>query len=188
MLSDTQQSRTNISTTLSIFIRGICIFAVLLQVQGMPDTQNKHNEPVNQLSLVGIWNSRMVSYWTSSWASQKASQHKNILQHHNVLMQQLALTRESKKKKKPPTTPDSLNTLLWYLKTQPEATFIVLLHSALSLLHYWTVHFIDTRCPLTWTTASTSGNEFWVGGTGGKRQKRWWAGASDSIWRSLGEF
>lgn len=56
------------------------------------------------------------------------------------------------------------------------------------LLRYWTVHFIDTCCSLTWTTASTSGNEFWVGGTGGKRQKRWWAGASDSIWRSLGEF
>jgi len=41
-----------------------------------------------------------------------------------------------KQKKKTPTTPNSLNTLLWYLKTQPEATFIVLLHSALSLLHY----------------------------------------------------
>lgn len=42
-------------------------------------------------------------------------------------------------------------------------------------------------CP-TWTTARTSGREFWVGGTGGRRQKRWWAGASDSSCRSLGEF
>ena len=40
----------------------------------------------------------------------------------------------------------------------------------------------------TCTTARTSGREFCVGGTGGRRQKRWWAGASDSSWRSLGEF
>lgn len=43
-------------------------------------------------------------------------------------------------------------------------------------------------CFCTWMTASTSGRAFWVGGTGGRRQKRWWAGASESIWRSLGEF
>lgn len=43
-------------------------------------------------------------------------------------------------------------------------------------------------CIFTWTTARTSGREFCVGGTGGRRQKRWWAGASDNIWRSFGEF
>lgn len=43
-------------------------------------------------------------------------------------------------------------------------------------------------CVRTWMTASTSGRAFCVGGTGGRRQKRWCAGASESIWRSLGEF
>lgn len=48
--------------------------------------------------------------------------------------------------------------------------------------------FITSNMHLTWTTARTSGSEFCVGGTGGRRQKRWWAGASDNIWRSFGEF
>ena len=108
-------------------------------------------------------------------------------QHHNVLLQQLVWTKESGGKK-----PASIRCCSTHKNTALSCH--LLLHSTLTVCCLTVVYcFIteqvtDTCCSLTWTTASTSGNEFWVGGTGGKRQKRWWAGASDSIWRSLGEF
>ena len=46
----------------------------------------------------------------------------------------------------------------------------------------------NKKQPRTCKTHKTSGSDFWSGATGGRRQKTWCAGASDSICRSLGLF